>query len=107
MGSALRFKGGSLSSGRVEISYNGAWGTICDDSWDINDANVICRMRGYSHATNASTVTEGNRGEGKIWLTDVMCTGEEATIWECKKSAWAVHSCGHDEDVYVECHDPK
>lgn len=47
--------------GRVEVKVRDQWGTVCDDSFDINDARVACRMLGYPSATNFYTASGGER----------------------------------------------
>lgn len=49
--SMVRLTGGlSSREGRVEISYRGRWGTVCDDAWDERAATVVCRMLDYEPA---------------------------------------------------------
>ena len=44
----VRLSGGSRpSEGRLEVSYGGQWGTVCDDEFDENEATVVCSMLGY------------------------------------------------------------
>ena len=49
----VRLQGGSkLNEGFIEIKpSNGTWGGICDDAFNKPEADVICRMVGYSHGS--------------------------------------------------------
>ncbi|XP_030838356.1 uncharacterized protein LOC589534 [Strongylocentrotus purpuratus] len=98
--------GSNNATGRVEVWYNGAWGTVCDDGWDLNDANVVCRMLGFFKASSAPVMAEYGPGSGDILLDEVDCTGSESSLEDCIKSDFAVHNCHHGEDAGVICTDP-
>ncbi|XP_071493770.1 scavenger receptor cysteine-rich domain-containing protein DMBT1-like [Diadema antillarum] len=100
----LRLVGGSNNrEGRVEVYYQGAWGTICDDHWDSNDAEVVCRMLGYPAAERAIGQASFGQGEGRIVLDDVQCQGSEERLVDCPHNGFFQHNCGHHEDAGVSC----
>lgn len=101
---SVRLVGGSApTEGRVEVFINNNWGTICDDSWDINDAAVVCRQLGYEGASLAAQNARYGQGTGDILLDDVRCNGNEPDITACPHNGVGTHNCRHHEDAGVAC----
>ena len=76
---------------------------MCDDYFDINDANVVCRQGGYVGATQYHTSAYYGRGSGPIWFDDLYCYGTETSLFDCHHRGIGSHNCGHNEDVGVVC----
>ncbi|XP_041483847.1 neurogenic locus notch homolog protein 2-like [Lytechinus variegatus] len=110
-GNVTRLVGGTMSSeGRVEVYWKGQWGTVCDDHWDLSDANVVCRSLGFSHALEAVIYSNTfGQGSGPIVLDDLFCSGSEMNLFECPRvpgTGIGSHNCRHVEDAGVRCSVP-
>ena len=99
----LRGPSNTTATGRVEVFYNGQWGTVCDNDWDHNNARVVCRQLGYSYGLKALQGDDVPDGTGKIWLSNVNCTGNEQNLSRCSHGGWGNNDCQHSEDAGVEC----
>ncbi|XP_041481622.1 deleted in malignant brain tumors 1 protein-like isoform X1 [Lytechinus variegatus] len=95
--------GSSYIEGRVEVLHGGIWGTVCDNSWDIEDARVICKSIGYPGVEGAFSDAAFGEGTGDIILDNVECTGEEWNIFHCPHNGLGVHNCSHADDAGVRC----
>uniref|UniRef100_H1A3U9 Lysyl oxidase homolog n=1 Tax=Taeniopygia guttata TaxID=59729 RepID=H1A3U9_TAEGU len=91
------------NEGRLEVFYSGEWGTVCDDDFSIHAAHVVCRELGYVEAVSWLPGSKYGKGEGKIWLDNVHCTGKESSLAACGSNGWGVSDCKHTEDVGVVC----
>ncbi len=91
--------------GRVEVYYDGKWGTVCDDFWDNFDAQVVCRQLDYP-TTEVKSFSDATYGEGfgDIWLDNVACSGTESFLSACAHGGWGEHNCAHAEDAGVNCY---
>ena len=103
LGTVRLVDGPANNEGRVEVYYNGTWGTVCDDYWDLNDAQVVCRQLGLGKAVTAQHRAFYGEGSGQIWLDDLICIGNEWSIANCTHLGWGSHNCGHHEDASVKC----
>ena len=105
IGLLVRLVGGSsYYNGRVEVYYNGEWGTVCDDGWSSTDARVVCRQLGFGSYGSAYGSAYFGEGSGSILLDNVTCTGSESTLTSCGHlGVGIIRSCSHSEDAGVSC----
>ncbi|CAO2584715.1 T-cell differentiation antigen CD6, partial [Lemmus lemmus] len=94
--------GGSRCAGRVEMLEHGEWGTVCDDTWDLKDAHVVCKQLRCGWAVQALAGLHFTPGQGPIHRDQVNCSGTENYLWDCPGLPGDQY-CGHKEDAGVVC----
>ncbi|XP_053506741.1 scavenger receptor cysteine-rich type 1 protein M130-like [Ictalurus furcatus] len=90
-------------AGRLEVFHNGSWGTVRNDLWDIEDAQVVCRHLQCGVALSDHVLSWFGPGTGPVWLNQVECKGKEVALWDCSFQFSGEDESGHQEDVGVVC----
>ena len=76
---------------------------MCDDSFDIREAHVVCKQLGYRRAKYYAKFAYFGQGNQSIWLDNLNCTGTEAVLYDCHHDGFGNHNCEHHEDAGVVC----
>ena len=86
----VRLAGGEEpNEGRVEVYYHGEWGAVCNQYWDMNDGNVVCRSLGLPAASYVfSNTYMFSREYKRSWMTQLQCSGTESSLADCSHAGW-------------------
>ena len=87
----------------MEVYHNGEWGIVCDNGWDLNDAQVLCNELGFGNAVAATRRAFYGRGIGSVLLSNLQCVGTEWTIGNCSHSRQGEFYCSHYNNAGVRC----
>ncbi|XP_072529559.1 antigen WC1.1-like [Salminus brasiliensis] len=91
-------------SGRVELQYLSEWGTVCDVSWDMRAASVLCGQLKCGSAVAVLGSDWFGNGSDRIWADVFDCQGNETHMSKCPISSWSLKTaCSHKQDVGVIC----
>ncbi|XP_042071722.1 deleted in malignant brain tumors 1 protein-like isoform X2 [Haplochromis burtoni] len=100
---------GSRCSGRVEIynsySYSYSYGRVCDNGWDLKDAEVACRELNCGIALQAGRYAYFGQGTGNFFRSNVDCSGSEISLDYCRYISSISYSCNFGRDAEVVCSD--
>ncbi|XP_069558966.1 galectin-3-binding protein A-like [Brachyistius frenatus] len=102
-GDVRLFGSNSIHEGRVEVYHDGRWGTVCDDNWDMTEAQVVCRQLSFPGAKSVVTGKDYGQAPVPIWLDEINCKGTESHLVACVFKKWGETDCSHKEDVGVIC----
>uniref|UniRef100_A0A1X7TYN8 SRCR domain-containing protein n=1 Tax=Amphimedon queenslandica TaxID=400682 RepID=A0A1X7TYN8_AMPQE len=100
----IRLSGSSVTyAGRVEVCVERTWTTLCDQTWDFNDAAVTCRQLGYSSYGAMPTYNCYTEGQLSFGITNLGCNGSEDHILNCTHSNPVLYNCLSHNDAGLIC----
>ena len=93
--------GEAYNEGRMEVYYNGEWGTVCDSNWDSFKAKLVCMQLGFG---SLGVPSDFGPGIGRVLLDNIICFRNDTMIASCGHYGVGITpNCGHSKDVGVKC----
>ncbi|XP_074497100.1 scavenger receptor cysteine-rich type 1 protein M130-like isoform X2 [Sebastes fasciatus] len=100
--------GKSLCSGRLEVTSNQSnqsWSSVCEDDFDLQDAEVVCRELGCGAPSVLQGALYGDV-EAPVWTKEFQCGGHESALLDCDSSDSDRNTCSPGKAVGLTCSEP-
>uniref|UniRef100_A0A669EFL6 SRCR domain-containing protein n=1 Tax=Oreochromis niloticus TaxID=8128 RepID=A0A669EFL6_ORENI len=97
--------GSSLCSGRLQVKSNQRWSSVCEDDFDLQDAEVICRELGCGPPLHLQGALYGEV-EAPVWSREFQCGGHESALLDCRSSGSVRSSCSPGKAAGLTCSEP-
>ncbi|XP_010214664.1 PREDICTED: antigen WC1.1-like [Tinamus guttatus] len=103
---SLRLENSDGCSGRLQVFYNGTWGSVCANLMTTETTSVVCRQLGCGTEGSIETVHQQGNISGPIWLDHVQCGTKNSSFWQCPSASWNPQTCNtQKEEAHITCND--
>ena len=103
----LKLTGGkTVFEGNVIFEANNIIGSVCDASWDITDASVLCQQLGFNPPISIYTESQFGQVNTSFDMIDINCIGHEVKLLDCPYNISPSMNCGKKKGAGVQCRPP-
>ncbi|KAK2512286.1 hypothetical protein Q9233_016362 [Columba guinea] len=101
---ALRLENSGGCSGRLQVFYNGTWGSVCSNSMTPDTVSLVCKELGCGDGGSLEADLPYGRVSGPAWLDYVQCEKGTSSFWQCPSTPWDPQSCDDlREETHITC----
>ncbi|MXQ98556.1 hypothetical protein E5288_WYG002193 [Bos mutus] len=90
-------------AGRLEVFYNGTWGSVCCSPVEDITLSVICREPGCGDSGTLNSSVALRKGSRPRWVDGIRCQKTDTSLWQCPSDPWKYSSCSPKEEAYISC----
>lgn len=96
--------GSNIFEGKLLYYRFEQWRSVCIETWDLQDADPLCKSLGYGHAQSISVSrTVDRKTHDDVTLDRVHCTGDEGDFLDCPGVGDGSIDCNRTGDARVVC----
>lgn len=90
-------------AGRLEVFYNGAWGSVGKSGMSATTVEVVCRQLGCADRGDIIPAALDKPTSRHIWVDNVQCPKGPDMLWQCPSAPWKQRVASPSEETWITC----